>query len=113
MPYRVRPLPRAQTDVDAILDWMIHERQSRQGAAAWLNAYDEATDRLTKDPESHAFAPERDQLSRDVRQFLFKTRRGRTYRGLFIIKDDEVLILRVRGPGQPPLRDDELEEMLG
>lgn len=108
MPYRVRSTPRAHDDVDTIL-WMIHERQSLQGAKAWLEAYDEATTRLAENPERCPFVPERDRLGRDVRQFLFKTRRGRTYRGVFVIIDDEVLILRVRGPGQPPLQADELE----
>lgn len=43
-----------------------------------------------------------------VRQFLFKTRRGSVYRGLFAFDADEIVILRVRGAGQPPLESDEL-----
>lgn len=87
---------------------MIHERKSPQGAAAWLQAFEDAATKLAHHPESYAFAPEARQLGRDVRQFLFKTRRGCTYRGVYIIVGDEVLILRVRGPGQPPLQVDEI-----
>lgn len=39
MPIPVRILPRAQSDVDHILDWMINERLSPDGAAAWFRAY--------------------------------------------------------------------------
>jgi hypothetical protein len=31
------------------------------------------------------------------------------YRGVFTIEGDQVLILRVRGPGQPLLEPDEVE----
>ncbi len=44
----------------------------------------------------------------ELRQFLFKTRRGRTYRGVFAVVNHEVRIVRVRGPGQGPLTDNEL-----
>jgi len=39
----------------------------------------------------------------DVREVLFKTRKGNPYRILFTIQEAEVLILRVRGPGQDDL----------
>ncbi len=42
------------------------------------------------------------------RPFFFKTPHGRTYRGVFTIVDDEIRVLRVRGPGQPSLEPDEL-----
>jgi len=35
------------------------------------------------------------------RQFFFKTPHGRTYRGVFTVVDDEIRVLRVRGPGRP------------
>jgi hypothetical protein len=35
--------------------------------------------------------------------FFFKTRHGRTYRILFLLADQEVRVLRVRGPGQRPV----------
>jgi hypothetical protein len=44
----------------------------------------------------------------DVRQVLFKTRHGRVYRALFLIEDDHVFILRVRGPGQAPVEPEDL-----
>jgi plasmid stabilization system protein ParE len=108
MTFKVRSLPRAQSDVENILYWMIHERKSPQGASAWLRAYHEAASNLAEHAESYALAPEAQTLGRDVRQLLFKTRHGRTYRAVYIIAADEVLILRVRGPGQPQLQVDEM-----
>jgi len=111
MTFHVRTLPRAQSDVDSILHWMIHERKSPQGAVAWIRAFENATAKLADNPDSHALAPEAKLLGRSIRQFLFKTRRGRTYRGVYIIVADEVQILRVRGPGQPPLQIDEMTQI--
>ena len=47
----------------------------------------------------------------DVRQALFKTRRGRIYRMLFTIVGNEVRILRVRGPGQAPVVADDVDSL--
>lgn len=35
-----------------------------------------------------------------IRQLLFKTSQGLTYRALFVIRDDQVLLIHLRGPGQ-------------
>jgi plasmid stabilization system protein ParE len=107
--YNVRALSRAQRDVDSILDWIINERHAPQGAASWLRAYEQAAKALADSPESYGFAPENGHVDIELRQFLFKTRRGRTYRGVFTIVGNEVRILRVRGPGQPLLEADEIE----
>ena len=108
MKFRIRTLSRAHRDVAAILSWMARERKSVEGAASWLKAYEAAARKVARSPESFGLAPEDDGGERRIRQFLFKTRRGNVYRGLFTIDADEVLILRVRGAGQPPLEPDEL-----
>jgi plasmid stabilization system protein ParE len=108
MSYRVRLLRRARQDVDAILSWIANERKSPKGAADWLSRYEEVATGLAHWPESHGLALEDEFDDRELRQFLFKTRRGRMYRGIFTIQDDEVLILRVRGPGQQVVDPDDL-----
>jgi hypothetical protein len=40
---------------------------------------------------------------------LFGTRRGRTYRVLFVIRGDVVQILCVRGPGERPVKPEDIE----
>ncbi len=110
MKYRIRTLRRAQRDVDVILDWIANKRQSPQGAAQWLKAFESAADSLASFPLRCGLARENDIASVELRQILFKTTSGRTYRGIFCIVEDEILILRVRGPGQPDLAFDELPE---
>lgn len=108
MSFAVRELPRAKQDKQAILEWLLD--RSRQGAAGWLDAYDDALARLRSHADSYGQAVENDDCPHvDVRQLLFKTRRGRVYRIVFFIDQRDVFVLRVRGPGQPPLKPDELQ----
>ena len=108
MNHRIRTLSRAHRDVAGILRWIAVERKSVAGANSWLAAYQAAVRKLAASPESYGLAFEDDGQEPRVRQFLFKTRRGTVYRGLFTIDAEEVVILRVRGAGQPPLEPDEL-----
>lgn len=105
--HRLRILSRAQADVDAIYSWLLP--RSIQGAQAWYVAFETASENLLFNPAGCALAVENELVDYELRQFLFKTRRGRMYRGLFTIVGNEVRILRVRGPGQRDLTADELE----
>ncbi len=104
--FRVSILPRAELDVDAIYFWL--QSRSPKGSQAWFLAFEQALGRLATDADTCGSAPEAQRLNRDLKQCLFKTRRGRTYRAVFIIDDIEAIILRVRGPGQPILKVDEI-----
>lgn len=98
----VRIVERARTDVDEIFNWLAP--RSVRGAISWFLAFRRAVDKIGESPELHAEAAESHRLGRQLREALFKTRRGRTYRIVFEVFEAEVLILRVRGPGQGPLR---------
>ncbi len=106
MKYRVKALRKAEADVRSIAKY-IYER-SPQGAAAWLNAYRRARTRLVDNADTCGEADENERFDIEVKQALFKTRRGRVYRLLFTIVDDEARILRVRGPGQASVEPEEL-----
>jgi plasmid stabilization system protein ParE len=106
MRYSVRTLPRAEFDAQQIYDW-IHER-APEGALRWWQAFEDACKSLKRNPLAYGFAAEAESTGREIRQFLFKTSQGNYYRALFIVVDDEVRVLRVRGPGQPELLPDEL-----
>lgn len=64
--------------------------------------------RLEKSADALGPGDENDDCEFDLRQALFKTPRGRVYRAVFFIEGDQVFILRVRGPGQAPVRPDDL-----
>jgi hypothetical protein len=106
MSYAVRELPKAKQDKHCIFSWL--DQRSPSGAAAWLDAYDDLIEQLRRDPGTFGQAPERQDCEFDIRQALFKTRRGRVYRALFFIEGREVFVLRVRGPGQAPVKPEEI-----
>ncbi len=104
----LRILERAQSDVDSIFRWLV--RRSAYGAVSWYLAFRQAVEKIGGSPENFSEAPESQPLRRPLRQAPFKTRRGRLYRIIFEFSDTEITILRVRGPGQSPLRGRDLPE---
>ncbi|TWT86872.1 hypothetical protein Mal64_37020 [Pseudobythopirellula maris] len=106
MGLQLRILPRAEHDAQAINDYLY--QRTAEGAQRWWLAFEAAVALAAELPQACGLAPEGEATPFEVRQFLFKTRRGRTYRGLFVTVGDELRVLRVRGPGQPPLSEDEL-----
>lgn len=107
MSFTVRELPKAKQDKHSIFRWL--DERSPTGAAAWLDAYDALIERLKQDAPSFGEAPENRDCDFDVRQGLFKTRRGRVYRALFFIEGQDVYVLRVRGPGQAPVSPEDIK----
>ncbi len=101
MTFQVRLLTRAQGDADQIYLWL--RERSPQGAASWYSALLRKIDDLAVTAMACSVAPEASRLDIELRQAFFKTRRGRTYRLLFVFVGSEVRILRVRGPGQRPV----------
>ncbi|MEJ7590061.1 MAG: type II toxin-antitoxin system RelE/ParE family toxin [Planctomycetaceae bacterium] len=106
--YRVRILPRAREDLDQIVGW-IYQR-SPEGAARLVSAFEKIQTSLQRSPEAFPVAPEADLLGVELRQAFFRTRKGNTYRIIVRCVGREVQILRVRGPGQPPLTAEGIDE---
>ena len=106
MSVSIRILPRAKFDFRSILAYI--EERSPEGASRWRSAFEEGLGRVSDNPQGLGFAPENERTHYELRQLLFKTQHGLTYRAVFTALDEEVLILRIRGPGQPPLATDEM-----
>ncbi len=104
--YAVRELPRAQNDIAGIFAWL--KKRSPQGAATWIDAYDACVAEIANSPTQFPLADENPVGGIEIRQSLFRTALGNRYRVVFCVRNDIVYILRVRGPGQPPLSDDEI-----
>ena len=94
--YRVEYSRRADRDASEILDWL--GNRSRTGASRWLDALDQMVVRLRETPLSSPRAEEADAFSEPVRQILFRTKRGNTYRALYVVRDQQVTILTVLEP---------------
>ena len=107
MKYRVRLLARANRDLERIFAWLA--QRSPAGAAAWYEAAIEALTALRDGADQHGLAIESRGLRKAVREACFKTKRGKRYRLLYHLDGDEVRVLRIRGPGQPPVRKRDLK----
>jgi plasmid stabilization system protein ParE len=100
MAFRVTILARANLDVESIFRWI--SQRAPLGAARWYTAFQRAINDLETNPLAYEVAPESPRFDREIRHRMFRTRRGRVYRILFVVSDDEVRVLRIRGPGQTP-----------
>ena len=107
MNLKLKILPRAESDVQHIFQYIA--KHSPQGAADWWDAFDLAAHEAGRGLVEYPLAPEDDSTPLDLRQVIFKTRAGRRYRFVFTVVENELRIVRVRGPGQPALTPDEVD----
>jgi plasmid stabilization system protein ParE len=98
MKFTVNTLRAAERDFNGILEYIA--ARSKAGAEAWARAFDRALTHLETNADSCPLAAEDEYVDFEVREILFKTRRGLIYRILFTIREATVFILHVRGPGQ-------------
>jgi plasmid stabilization system protein ParE len=96
--YRVVVQPEGERNITVILSRIA--ARSAQGAGRWYQALSKAIERLRLHADSLPLAPESRHFDFEIRELLFKTRRGLPYRILFTIQQTEVHVLFVRGPGQ-------------
>lgn len=93
---------RAKRDIHRIVTWI--RKRSATGSQRWVNSLAKATNSILDNPSGLPLASELPLQELRVREKLFKTRAGLTYRILFLIDGDIVYVVRVRGPGQSPVR---------
>jgi plasmid stabilization system protein ParE len=108
MKSEVRVLRRARADADSIYEWLY--QRSPQGADSWYAAFLAKLTSLQTNAAGCPVAPEAAKIAMDVRQAFFKSRRGKSYRLLFIVEQNAVRVLRVRGPGQRPVTRRDIAE---
>ena len=107
MKFHAHLLWRAQRDLDHILAWL--NERSPQGAANWLRKWDETFAILESCAHQYGLAPESEGHELEVRQILFRTRKGRDYRALYTVQGNEVFVMHIRAPGQDLVSPDELQ----
>jgi plasmid stabilization system protein ParE len=98
MKFTVLTLRAAERDSNDILEYLA--ARSTAGAEAWARAFDKALAYLEEHADACPLAAENDHVDFEVRETLFKTRRGLIYRILFTLQENKAIILHVRGPGQ-------------
>ena len=98
---------KAKRDVRIILSYI--QKRSRRGAEAWYRRWLEVLERLAETAPDFGIAAEDEDHEVTIRQAVFKTRRGLPYRALFIVREEKVFVLHVRGPGQADVAPDNME----
>ena len=89
----IRFNPKALKDLSASFEWGV-ENWGTDAATRWYNELERLIHlRLSAMPESCPIAPENEEFDLEVRYLIF----GR-YRVIFVVKDDVVLVLHIRGP---------------
>ena len=106
MTFAVHTLWRAERDFDRIVAWLCD--RSPQGADAWLRAWEKTKETLHDSADKFGLAPENEGPELEVREITFRTRKGKDYRVLYTIRDRNVYIMHLRGPGQDLLSPDEV-----
>lgn len=105
MNYKLVVSDEAEHKANRIYQWLAE--RSPEGANRWYAAFRAVLHDIERNPRGFGLAPEDELVPEELRQALFKTRKGRTYRAVFMLFGEEVSVVHVRGPGQPLLEADE------
>lgn len=106
MTYRLEITRRAEADRNECFDFIYGE--SPEGAVRWLDAFEDAATAILAQP-NYGEAPESADYDETIRQKLFRTPHGRAFRLLYVMRDEVISIIHVRGAGQDTMKPDEVE----
>jgi plasmid stabilization system protein ParE len=107
MNFRVHQTPQAEADIERLYG-SIAKRRGFDVADQWYEVYTKALERVRTMPLSCGIAYENPRFSEEVRCLLFWIHRKRKFRALFVVRDDEVVILTVRAPGERDVSSDDI-----
>ena len=98
MAHHVRILREAEFELDVIIAWLAG--RSPRGAARLLAAFEKAKDDLAINPFLFGLVPESEFVAFEVRNVFFRTPRGRRYRAIYLIVEEEVRICIFADPAK-------------
>lgn len=102
MSFRVRLTQDAEADFEQRLTALAEH--SPEAALRLNDRFEEALFRLRDFPSSCGLAYENSAFSEELRHLLFWTNPKRKYRALLVIREDEVVVIAVRAPGEKPVK---------
>ena len=112
MTHRVVLTDRAHEQLEAGYRWWAENRSHTQ-ADRWYNAFADAIESLSSNPDRHGISGEKDRFPYEIRDLYFGIGRGRTHLAVFTIRGDMVLVLAVRHLAQRDLTPEDLESLTG
>ena len=105
MNYQVALTDRAARDLEEAYGW--YAERAPEAAVRWYNGFLQALASLANNPERCAIAPESRKTDTGIRQLLYGRRRS--YRALFLIREQTVVVLHIRHTAR---KDASLEDLL-
>jgi plasmid stabilization system protein ParE len=93
MKYQVEISDPAWYELQEAYDWLT--QRAPAAAARWKAGLLEAVQALESFPLAYSLAPETAYFGRDIRQLLYGKRNNK-YRVLFEVRDNTVIVLRIR-----------------
>ncbi len=94
MAYRVLQTDESHRDLARILDWLLEQHAGETGLR-WFDRLQTAMETLSEHPLRCGLAPESKEFGIEVRQLIYG-RKPHSYRVLFTIEDESVVILNIR-----------------
>ncbi len=110
MTYKLVYTNRAIRDLHAATDWIA--RRAPKAAENWFLGFIASLERLKVDAHVFGLAPENENVQPEIRQLIYRTKSRRSNRALYTIRDETVVILAIRRPGQELLTVEELRNAL-
>jgi plasmid stabilization system protein ParE len=107
MTYRLRYTQEAYDDVSRNAEWWARHHSVEQ-AQRWFAAIHAKIDTLKTSPELHALADENPDYPHELREALFGLGSRPSYRILFTVIDDEVIVLTIRAAEQDSIKPGDL-----
>jgi plasmid stabilization system protein ParE len=105
--FAVRIAQPARQDLQEQHDWWAEHRSAEQ-AARWYQQFFRALLQLEEAPTKFSLAAESGVWPFEIRQLNFGIGRRPTHRALFRVKNNEVIVLRVRHLAQDSLTTDDI-----
>jgi plasmid stabilization system protein ParE len=101
MAFRVEISAQAESDANAIIEWLLSQHAGDTGIR-WYLALDNAIASLATFPERCPLAPETARFPFEVRQLLYGSK-PHLYRILFTIEGNKVNVLHIRHGRRKPV----------
>lgn len=105
MTYEVLLTDRAAADLEEAYRW--YAERTAEHAVGWYNGFLEALCTLSANPQRCGLAPENAKFPFEIRQLMYGKRR--TYRALFTVREQKVVVLHIRHTARREIRPEELE----
>lgn len=106
--YRVEILPRAEEDLRRNSRWWAENHDAAQ-AVTWFRAVREQILGLKHFPESHGLSAENEKFPFEIRDRLIGSGSRPSYRAVFTIRDEKVLVLAVLRASEDALSPNDID----